>query len=146
MGISLEEELIAHRVCMRSVSLDAAEACCVHSHTLIHVLGSITRYCPQCRLTFSVRFANLMVEKYCLVELISWVRNNVMLWNWVFYNNFIELWFTWCKIYPFESVQFSGFPYSHKDLQPSLIASFRRNPLFISSHSHPSTAPSPWHC
>lgn len=47
---------------MRSVSLDAAEACCVHSHTLIHVLGSITHYCPQCQLTFSVRFANLMVE------------------------------------------------------------------------------------
>ena len=104
-----------------------------HPHTF---WVPITHYCPQCQLTFSVRFANLMVEKYCLVELISRVRNNVMLWNWVFNNNFIEIWFTCCKIYPFESVQFSGFPYIHKDLQPSLIPSFRRNPLFISSHSH----------
>ena len=106
----------------------------------------VTHYCPLCQLTFSVRFSNLMVEKYCLVELINWVKNNVMLWNWVFYSNFIEIWFTCCKIYPFESVQFSGFPYIHKDLQPSLIPSFRRNPLFISSHSHFSSAPSPWHC
>lgn len=96
--------------------------------------------------SLTVRFSNLMVEKYCLVELINWVKNNVMLWNWVFSNNFIEIWFTCCKIYPFESVQFSGFPYIHKDLQSSLIPSFRRNALFISSHSHFSTAPSPWHC
>ena len=148
MGISQEEELIARRVCMCSVSLDAAKACCIHSHTLIHVLGPCHPLLSSVSvdILLTVRFSNLMVEKYCLVELINWVKNNVMLWNWVFYSNFIEIWFTCCKIYPFESVQFSGFPYIHKDLQSSLIPSFRRNPLFISSHSHFSTAPSPWHC
>ena len=79
-------------------------------------------------------FAYLMDKKYYFVELMSWIRNNIMLWNWIFIAALLR-YDSYCKIYPFQGVQFCGFRYIHKDVQPSLLPSFRRNPLPLSSHT-----------